>query len=132
MKKTTLYRMGTFLEVDDPLEWELNLDLSADLIKKGYKNAMTIGNEDFPYIEIWEADVFNRSVELMYPFFALVEMECIHGRDLYFENWISVLHFLQNYTGWVKNLIDIQKSQLELQELWKREEREDLKDKWKM
>lgn len=123
MKRNALYRMGEFIEVDDPIEWDMSLDLSADLLNHGYKCGLTIGNEDFPYVQIWEGNVFNKSIELVYPFFGLIEMQCLDGRDLYFENWINVLHFLQNYTGWIKNLIEIEKGQLEIQELFIKEEK---------
>lgn len=117
--------MGQFIEVEDPIEWDMKLDLSTDLIKQGYKEGLTIGNEDLPYIQIWEGDIYNKSIELVYPFFGLIEMGCLNGRDLYFENWINVLHFLQNYTGWVKNLIDIDKGHLEIQELLIKQEKRD-------
>lgn len=114
MTKSTLYRMGEFIAVDDPIEWNRELDLSHNLAKEGYKLSLNVGTEDFPYIEIWEGNPFDEDIELVYPFFAVISMDCINCRDLYFENWINVLHFLQNYSSWAKNLVDVEKALLEI------------------
>ena len=107
MTKSTLYKKGEFIDVEDPIEWEKGMELNENLEKEGYRRGLILGNEDFPHIQIWEADIFRPEIELMYPFYALIEIGSLNGRDLFFETYWDVLHFLENYTTWAKNLDQI-------------------------
>lgn len=130
MGTSTLYEMGLFLETDSPFDDYEKIpaeDFSDFLRRIGYKKSCHVGTEDFPFIEIYEADVFNKEIELCYSFYAIVSIDCMNGRDLFFFNWWDVLHFLENYSSWAKNLEEIQKIALEISKLSQEvEDRENL------
>lgn len=125
MVKSTLYKMGEFIEIEHPFEDEtqgVDEDYYRYLQRLGYIKGFTLGSEDFPYIEIFEANVFKEDIELCYTFYACICIECLNGRDLFFQNWYDVLHFLQNYSGWVKNYTESEKNMLISSKLREEEE----------
>lgn len=115
--KAFLYKKGDFIEIEDVIDWDLDTEFVVKLKQEGYRRALTIGHGEFPHMEIWQLDYLNRDAEVVYPYFASVEIGDITCKHLYFENCWELLHFLENYTGWAVNLEKIHKIHHDYQRL---------------
>ena len=115
--KAHLYDMGKFEEIESPFDETVGQDLDAVLNHAGYRlsSLIKIPDWDFSNIEIYEHDSEDKSKEASYPYYACVSVTSFAGRDLFFTSWISVMHFLQHYTGWIKNLLEIEKLKIEIE-----------------
>ena len=111
--RSTLYRMGNFIDIDDPIDWNQNDgEYEQNLRDSNYREKMRIGNSEFPYITLYENMRPNSSC--LYEFYSLIEMDGCSGYDLFFESWINVMHFLNHYTTWSVNLLKNRNLDLDL------------------
>jgi hypothetical protein len=119
--KAFLYKKGDFIEIEDVINWDLDWEFEEQLRKEGYRPGLTVGNPEFPHMRVWQLDYFNNDAEVVYPYFASVEIGDITCNHLYFENCWELLHFLENYSGWALNLDKIERIYRDYEKLYENE-----------
>ena len=106
----TQYKMGAFIEIDHPFkDVKDGGDFDESLVSMGYRStrSLCIPNDDFPKFELWEKEPCESKKKLVYNYFSILSFGDT-GRDIFFDSWVDVLHFLQNYTSWIKTITDIE------------------------
>lgn len=109
--KARLYKKGEFIEIEHPFEecFEKGNTFEGTIKEMGYETTPSVNLNiefSFPNIEIFEQRIPPR--ESQYPFYGAISITTMI-EDLFFENWVDLLHFLENYTGWIKNMVEIAK-----------------------
>jgi hypothetical protein len=97
----SLYRMGNVNQVLDPMEPRDPLNCDDILRKYGYALIMEMPL-DYPKIKIWQRP--DPHHETYYSYYAQICFGLDYYDEVCFDTWFDLIHFLQNYTGWIVNL----------------------------
>lgn len=112
-----LYNFGKFEEIPCPFDPSDDLDHHNWLANSGFHGtpSLTLGHPEIPIFELYETDI-NLKIgdrEPAYRYYGNINIGNV-GRDIYFNDYPSVLHFLQNYMGWVNTAIATDRWAIEL------------------
>lgn len=110
-----LYKDGKFFDIDYPfVEAEdicTDQELEQFFLKCGYMCRHSYGFEEMPIMKVYA--YHNITADCQFPYFVFIDL-CGEGREIFFENYRDLMHFITNYGGFAMlSCLTIIQSQLE-------------------
>lgn len=89
------YKMGSFMLIDYPFTFSDGEDLCTTLKNAGYSLETSKGDDS--EFELWASHTSNTT----YAYWGIICFD-FNCHEVGFPTWIDALHFMENYTSWIK------------------------------